>query len=404
MLGLRFRFNDPLPQIKRKMKAEDNQKCFDLVVVGSSPLMILHAIRHAKRGIKVCIVDINDVPGGCWRHVYLEDQPIESACHLFEPFHRIYDVLEEVTGVEFLPMDPQPIRLYAGGILPRFSTRTFLVCRFLKAIATIVGNWVGPFLKLFGLCREEQLEALRWRAVDCRAEVLDFFRYHVPLFFRFNLTVKYPKIGYIGLVDTIWKMAAEVGVVQMVDEVTVVESKEGRWRLQLKSGSELISDEVALTSSTGMEAKRNGAYHISGMRSVSKEHILVGIPPDGLNVAQSYIHVGIRSNFVRFFRLYGVQIDSDILYLLEVKRGTNPHDEEVSEILEKSRIIRHGAEVKVLKRFSIDVNIVSRSVHPEGYVDDGLYILSSRANLASGILNWHRGTSRHSPGRSRYLN
>ena len=385
------------------MKDPDKQKSFNTVVVGSSPLMILHAIRLAKRGQKVCIVDINDVPGGCWRHVYLDDQPIESACHLFEPFHKIYDVLEEVTGVDFLPMDPQPIRLYAGGILPRFSTRTFLVCRFLKAIATIAGDRLGPLLKLFGLCREEHLEALRWRAVDCWAEVLDFFRYHVPLFFRFNLTVKYPKIGYIGLVDTIWKMAAKAGVVQMVGDVTSVESKEGKWRVLLKSGNELISDEVALTSSTGMEAKRNGAYHISGMRSTSKEHLLVAIPADGLNVAQSYIHVGLRANFVRFFRLYGVQIDNDLLYLMEVKRGTKPDDKEVYEILEKSRVIRRGTMVKILKRFAINVNIVSRSVHPEGYVDKGLYILSSRANLASGILNWHWGKSRHSIGRSRCM-
>ena len=381
-----------------------NAKCFDTIVVGSSPLMILHSIRLAKKGHKVCIVDMNNVPGGCWGYVYFGEHPVESACHLIEPFYRIYDVMEEVTGVEFLSMDPQPIRLYAGGMLPRFSARTFLVCRFLKAIATIAANCLGSILKLLGLCCEEQLEGLRRREVDCRAEILDFFRYHVPLFFRFSLTVKYPKVGYIGMVDKIWNKAACAGVLQYVGEVSAIESTEDRWRVRFKSGEEFFSQEVALSSSIGMETKRDGAYRISEKRSVTKDHILVSVTPEVLKVPHSYVHVGISSNFVRFFRLYGAQIeDGNISYLLEIKRGAKPCDQEVNDILEKSRVIHHGAPVKILKRFSINVNIASRSIQPEGYVDEGVYILSSRANLASGISNWYRGKYRHSRGYSRHL-
>jgi len=205
------------------MSDKESDLACDILIVGSSPLMLLHAIGLAKRHKKVCLVDKESVLGGCWRHDFLDDLQIESACHLIEPFNGIYSLLEELTEVEFSPLDPQPVRLYRYGLLPKFSTRGFLLCRFLKSILTIIASKLGSGFAFLGFGDRDRIEGPTLRAIDCRAQVLDFFRFHVPLFLTPYLVVKGPKVGYVGLVNALEKSALHHGVSIMEKKVVELE-------------------------------------------------------------------------------------------------------------------------------------------------------------------------------------
>lgn len=371
----------------------------DVLIVGSSPLMLLHAIELAKCHKKVYLVDKESVLGGCWKYGFLDDLPIESACHLIEPFDGIYSILEELTGVEFTPLDPQPVRLYRYGLLPKFSTRGFLLCRFLKSILTIIAS---KFVSGFALLRNgdrNRVKALTSRAIDCRAEVLDFFRFHVPLFYKPYLVVKGPKVGYVGFINALKESALHHGVNIMEKQVVELKAEAGIWSVVEQDGEILRCKEVVLTSSTGLETKNDGVYKLSEQRSFFKKHILISVPIGEICVKQTYVHVGVKSKFARLFQIVQQKFEGKVLYLLEVNRGESPDHDDVVDLLVKCRICRLGTKVSIEKKFSMELSRASGKIRTEGYEAGGLSILSSRANLASGILNWNRKAYRHSLGK-----
>ncbi|MDA7676452.1 hypothetical protein N8584_00520 [bacterium] len=381
------------------MSDKESDLTYDILIVGSSPLMLLHAIKLAKSHKKVCLVDKESALGGCWRYDFLDDLQIESACHLIEPFNGIYSLLEELTEVEFTPLDPQPVRLYRFGLLPKFSTRGFLLCRFLKSILTIIASKLSNVLDFLRFVDRDKIEALTLRAIDCRAEVLDFFRFHVPLFLSPYLVVKGPKVGYVGLVNALEQSALHYGVSIMEKKVVELESVAGVWSVATQDGETLHCKEVVLTSSTGLEIEDGGIYKFTEQRSFLKRHILVSVPTKQINIAQTYVHVGIKSKFARLFQIIQDKFDDKVLYLLEVKRGEDPDHEDIIELLKMCKISKFGAEVSIEEKFTMELNRPSKKMLPEGYATSGLLILSSRANLASGILNWNRRTFRHSLGK-----
>jgi len=82
----------------------------EVVVAGTSPLLLLEAAAHARAGRSVT-VHTNGAPfGGAW---WVDDiagfTNVETACHLLEADTIGYEVLESVPGVVMEPMVPTPM-------------------------------------------------------------------------------------------------------------------------------------------------------------------------------------------------------------------------------------------------------------------------------------------------------
>ncbi|WP_392346875.1 hypothetical protein, partial [Parasynechococcus sp.] len=64
-----------------------------IVIIGSSPILLLTAISLARRGKKVSIISSNTEWGGAWKYSSFDNNFIDIACHLLESNKRVHDLL-----------------------------------------------------------------------------------------------------------------------------------------------------------------------------------------------------------------------------------------------------------------------------------------------------------------------
>lgn len=96
----------------------------ELVVVGSSPLMLMHALAHARSGCRVRILDRAAVVGGSWKTpAMLGFSSVECGVHLLENRPGLYARLEAM-GID-LAVDTDGFLLWKGRRYPLSGSRAF---------------------------------------------------------------------------------------------------------------------------------------------------------------------------------------------------------------------------------------------------------------------------------------
>ena len=110
------------------------KKQFDLIYVGTGPILILDAINESLKGNKVLMIDSADKIGGAWKLLNLFDlNDLENAVHYLVPNREGYLFIEEYLGVKLLKI---PNKYYAH----RFIS---------KPILLDTSIWFGKFLNYF---------------------------------------------------------------------------------------------------------------------------------------------------------------------------------------------------------------------------------------------------------------
>lgn len=94
---------------------------YDDVVLGSSPVSMVEALYHARRGRRVLLVEQKSVLGGAWSMIdTLGLRRIENGCHLLTPAdEEVYAFLETALGMELHPLAPQPFAVREGRVTLR---------------------------------------------------------------------------------------------------------------------------------------------------------------------------------------------------------------------------------------------------------------------------------------------
>lgn len=120
------------------------------IIIGSSPLLLIEAIRLRRLGNRVLIVDSSKNLGGVWsseqstikfqrgRGEYSIEFEHETACHLLEWYVKGYQTLEELTGQVFDRLDPQPVKVRVNGIVTSYTSPTLIGLKFFKNILDLV--------------------------------------------------------------------------------------------------------------------------------------------------------------------------------------------------------------------------------------------------------------------------
>lgn len=88
---------------------------YDLVVVSSSPAMVLEAVKYRALGMKVGVFDERERIGGAW---YVKDlfgyKNVEVGCHFIYNNNEVYDFLDQIDTFRLEIMDPQPTIIISG--------------------------------------------------------------------------------------------------------------------------------------------------------------------------------------------------------------------------------------------------------------------------------------------------
>jgi hypothetical protein len=100
----------------------------DMIGIGTSPLMLLLALREVQRGAKVTLIDRAEAPGGAWRSIDLFGHlGVEPAVHLLENRPGIAQYLQAASGVEMIADPDTPdFGLWRGRKIGFGATRVAL--------------------------------------------------------------------------------------------------------------------------------------------------------------------------------------------------------------------------------------------------------------------------------------
>lgn len=112
---------------------------YDIIVVGSSPLMLIEAYFLAKQGLNVLIVEKNKNIGGSWQtfsYKNLSNQ-LEIGCHVWYRDKRCFNFLNDIFDLDIKPQNFQP-KVYRNGIyLPYYFINFFVLLNSILFISSI---------------------------------------------------------------------------------------------------------------------------------------------------------------------------------------------------------------------------------------------------------------------------
>lgn len=180
------------------------------VVIGSSPLMLLHALGLARRGRRVVVIEQEEVLGGAWYSPSrIGFERVEVGVHLIENRRSVYRTLESI-GVELVVGDRGSFGVWRG---VRFSLAFARAASFLGVLMRSVISG------------------------DRDAIATTFPRAARSLFSLF-VPFRYPRGGAAQMVDTLTLRLEELGVVPVrgcrIEEVVLrPEARGGQCRTSL---------------------------------------------------------------------------------------------------------------------------------------------------------------------------
>lgn len=241
-----------------------------IAVVGSSPQLLVSAIRRARTGASVVVFEGREVLGGAWAVTeFAGFRRVEVACHLLERDAAGYRVLADL-GVDLAPMEPQPRTILRPGVSRPYTAP-------LTAAAQLA---FYPVARAMG---RHDLTPAAWRQRRQLAtrELVD------------AVTDRSPVLGLVGgagdLVDTLVAAAeaahVEFRLLTRVDRVAV----DGGSAAVEADGALECFDEVVLSAAFAPEALVIDGRAASGpIRRRSYAHRLLAMPA-GSTIPHSYL-------------------------------------------------------------------------------------------------------------------
>lgn len=65
---------------------------FDIVIIGTSPLLLIKAIIEGRKGKKVCLIEKDNAIGGAWKGFKYKDCWYEGACHILDNKFKTHEI------------------------------------------------------------------------------------------------------------------------------------------------------------------------------------------------------------------------------------------------------------------------------------------------------------------------
>lgn len=361
--------------------AEDR---FDDVVVGSSPLMLMQGIYLAQQGRTVALVDRTENLGGSWQTASLDtgDQ-VEIACHLIEVFPKVYELLERISGIKFVTLDVQPVRVTRGGKIIPYFNRTLMIA----SGARLLLGWCKT--RLAALLSRRDRNAM----LNFDTKLKSFARYQLSAFFQ-SPKMKAPENGFVDFIDGLIERATQEGVVILQHDVrTLRRNAERQWRL-VGHNRVLVADQVHMTTSTSLRRTAKGYFEAKPPTYATRIALVVDVPPDNVLTSQSYVAFWKDPAIARISRIDSKgPADRPKRFLVEFHEGRfeaiNSWETEVTDRLKKARILKDPLRYSIVGRVNC-THTTNVEQLPSGKIDEGVWGYYSYGNLAAGIAAWNK--------------
>ena len=373
---------------------------FDDAVIGSSPLMLIHALELCRSGRRVVLLERNPRPGGAWQTAVVEgDGAAEStfeteiACHVIEAFPQVYGVLARAAGVPFVRLDRQPIRIHPTGLRVPYFSRVLLAVSGLR-MALVYG--MLAVRRALGRLDDPN------RLINFRTKFRSFLRYQTPYLGRKEL-MEGPRDGFVDYLDKLVARTRAEGVVPRTLDVTGLDRDGASWRVTGANGATLAATRVHVTTSTNLRPAGTGSYRAAPLQEVRRRALVVCVARPAIVENQTYVAFWKDPDVARISRIDvpgGAQED-DVRFLVEFHAAQQDAYAKMDRAacaqarMVRARIVSVPQDARILGQVDcMEVRNVDQL--PNGRIDDGLFGYHSSGNLAAGVAAWLAGH----PGRA----
>lgn len=136
------------------MKINDH---YNVIIIGSSPLMLIEAICQKKSGKSVLIIEKKNIIGGSWHTFDINDfcDDIEIGCHVWQKNKKVINFLNRYFDMDCQPLVPQPKVIFKKIFFSYSFIYLFMIYReiqirnFNKNNFSLIISLLGSFLKQF---------------------------------------------------------------------------------------------------------------------------------------------------------------------------------------------------------------------------------------------------------------
>jgi hypothetical protein len=280
---------------------------FDRIIIGSSPISLLHAISFSNKGFETAVIDDGDSLGGAWSiHEWGSMGYTEKACHLIEYYEGIYELLESISGHKFKKLEPQPIKIWDNSVSLSYSSKKLFIFQFLKLIPKSIIRFIA---KSIVLVVKLKLPTER----DTKNLFRDFkllgflFRYRILSLLK-KQYVEGPEGGWLAFTETL------IGALEGVEVINArvkqaIEQKDNTWKVVLDNNEYYVAKKLVMTESVeSVVLDKNNNKHISTSNRLKVTtdfyHILISIDDYSLVNPIPYIHFPENENIKRITPLH----------------------------------------------------------------------------------------------------
>ena len=367
------------------MNTEDTRAPgFDDAVIGSSPMMVMHAIRLARAGRRVCLLERTGDLGGNWQLATLDSgDQVEIACHLIEVFPGIYDLLEEYSGVPFVDLDVQPIRVTRRGLKVTYFSRGLM----LASGARLIMGWIKAHLDLLRGAAPD-----RDRVLNFRNKLASYLKYQLPVFFGTSV-MKGPRDGFADFMLQLCARAREAGVVfTRMDVAAMTLASDDLWEIEGVAGDHVAVRHVHVTTSTNLERVAPGRVVAGPKRDVHRMSVVVDVPREEILVSHTYVAFWADPQIARIARIDNPGPARPALrFLVEFHKpdldAQGDWRAAVRQRMEHAGIVGPGARLDIAGQ--VDCTYTANvDQFPPGRLDRNLWGYYSTGNLAAGLAAW----------------
>jgi hypothetical protein len=357
---------------------------FDDLVIGSSPLMLLQASLLAREGRGVCLVERDVRMGGSWKTAVLDSgEDVEIACHLIEVFPGIYEYLENASGVPFVPLEAQPIRVHRSGLVVPYFSRVLM----LASGARLLLGWLRARID-WALGRAED----QGRLINFQTKLSSYLRHQMPAFIQ-PPVMRGPKHGFVDFMDRLLARTRLDGVRFVTADLQSLKRVDGTWHAIGKDGQQISAEHVHCTTSTNLRPTGPGRLTSTVQNFAHRLCIVVDVPKRAVRVSQTYVAFWNDPVIARISR---IDMPQDRPYLRFLAEFHDPERSAMHELhnvihayLVKSRIIATDGPFEIAGHvdcmFTTNVNQL-----PAGRIDENFWGYYSMGNLAAGLAAWRK--------------
>lgn len=357
---------------------------YDDAVIGSSPMMVMQAIRLARAGRRVCLLERTSELGGNWQTAKLDGgDEVEIACHLIEVFPGIYDLLEEYSGVPFVPLDAQPIRVTRRGVQVAYFNRMLMLVSggrlFVGLVRSYIDLWRGAAPD-------------RNRVLNFRSKLESYLMYQLPVFFGTS-EMKGPEGGFVDFMVQLCDRAREAGVTfRQMDVAEMTLDDDWSWRMRGKDADRIAAQAVHVTTSTNLERMAPGHIVAGPKKFVHRVCLVVDVPRENVIVSHTYVAFWADPLIARIAR-----IDTSGAPRPKLRFLVEFHDPDlwaagdwqraVRDRMVLAGIIPDGMAFEILGHVDCTFTANVDQFRP-GKLDHNLWAYYSTGNLAAGLAAW----------------